>query len=94
MEPLTGAPEYMAHTYPWEEVIHRAFSRDKDPDATNKYLATLPNGPTFYRNLTTAPTKEFIADEISKVRSRNQTRRTQDKANALTEYRQIAQRHI
>ena len=77
------------NTVTWEEAIHRAFSGDKDPETTHRYLATLPHGPTFFRNLTTAPTKEFIADEIAKVRSRNQTRRTQDKANALTEYRQM-----
>ena len=74
------------HTYPWEEAIHCAFSGDKNPETTNRYLATLPHSPTFYQNLTTAPTKEFIADEILKVRRRNQTRQTQDKANALTEY--------
>ena len=33
--------------------------------------------------------KKFIADEISKVRRRNQTRRTEDKANVLTENRQM-----
>jgi hypothetical protein len=82
-------PNIWPHTFTWEEAIHRAFSGDKDPYATNRYLATLPHGPTFYRNFTTAPTKKFIADEISKVRRRNQTRRTQDKANALTEYRQM-----
>jgi hypothetical protein len=65
------------------------FCGDKDPEAINRYLAILPHGPTFYRNLTTAPTKESIASEILRVRSRNQTRRTQDKANNLTEYRQM-----
>ena len=35
------------------------------------------------------PTKEFIANKIAKVRNRNQTRRSKDKANNLTEYRQM-----
>jgi hypothetical protein len=82
-------PNIWPHTYPWEEVIHRSFSGDKDLEAINRYLSTLPHGPTFYQNLTTAPTKEFIADEISKLRRRNQTHRTEDKANTLTEYRQM-----
>jgi len=77
------------HTFTWEEAIHHAFCGDKDPEAVTRYLTTITHGPTFYRNLNTAPTKEFIASEISKVRSRNQTRRTQDKANNLTEYRQM-----
>ena len=82
-------PNLWPHTFPWEEAIHRAFSGDKDPEAVNRYLTTIPHGPTYYRNLTTAPTKEFIASEIAKVRSRNQSRQTQDKANNLTEYRQM-----
>ena len=77
------------HTFTWDEAIHHAFCGDKDPEAVTRYLTTITHGPTFYRNLNTAPTKEFIASEISKVRSRNQTRRTQDKANNLTEYRQM-----
>ena len=82
-------PNLWPHTFPWGKAIHHAFSGDKGPEAVNRYLATIPYGPTYYRNLTTAPTKEFIANEISKVQSRNQTRRTQDKANNLTEYRQM-----
>ena len=62
-------PNLWPHTFTWEEAIHCAFSGDKDPEAVHRYLATIPHGPTYYRNLTTAPTKEFIASEISKVRS-------------------------
>ena len=47
------------------------------------------NGPTYYRNLTAAPSKEFIATEISTIRSKNQSRRIHDKAVNLTEYRQM-----
>ena len=47
------------------------------------------NGPTYYRNLTTAPSKEFIATEISTIRSKNKSRRIHDKAVNLTEYRQM-----
>ena len=77
------------HTFTWEEAIHRAFCGNKDPEAVNRYIATFTHGPTHYRNLTASPTKEFIASEIAKVRNRNQTRRSQDKANNLTEYRQM-----
>ena len=76
-------------TFPWEEAIHRAFSKDKDPEAVQRYLASMGNGPTYYRILTTAPSKEFIATEISTVRRKNQTRRIHDKAVNLTEYRQM-----
>ena len=76
-------------TYPWEEAIHRAFSSDKDPEAVQRYLASIRYGPTHYRNLSTAPSKEFIANEISTIRSKNQSRRTHDKAAQLTEYRQM-----
>ena len=82
-------PNIWPHTFTWEEAIHRAFCGDKDPETVNRYIATISYGPTYYRNLTTAPTKEFIATEIAKVRSRNQTRRSKNKANNLTEYRQM-----
>ena len=65
------------------------FCNDKDPDTVNRYIATVTYGPTYYRNLTTAPTKAFIASRLAKIRSRNQTRRSKDKANNLTEYRQM-----
>ena len=70
----------------WEEAIHRAFSKDKDPEAVQRYLASMGNGPTYYRTLTTALSKEFIATEISTIRSENQSRRIHDKAVNLTEY--------
>ena len=76
-------------TFSWEEAIHRAFSSDKDPEAIQRYINLIGKGPTYYRNLTAAPSKEFISKEISIIRSKNQTRRTQDKANNLTEYRQM-----
>ena len=76
-------------TFPWEEAIHRAFSNDKDPEAVQRYIASIGNGPNYYRNLTTAPSKEFIAKELSTIRSKNQSRRTHDKAANLTEYRQM-----
>ena len=60
-------PNLWPHTFPWKEAIHHAFCGDKDPEAVSRYLATLPHGPMFYRNLTTALTKEFIASKISKV---------------------------
>ena len=47
------------------------------------------NGPTYYKTLTTAPSKEFIATKISTIRSKNQSRRIHDKAVNLTEYRQM-----
>jgi hypothetical protein len=74
---------------PLGKAIHRAFCGDKDPKAVSRYLATLPHGTTFYCKLTTAPTKVFLASKISKVRCQNQTRRTQNKADNLTEYRQM-----
>jgi len=78
-----------ALTYPWEEAIHRAFSNDKDPEAVQRYINMIGNGPNYYRNLVTVPSKEFIGKEISIIRSKNQSRRTQDKAANLTEYRQM-----
>ena len=36
-----------------------------------------------------APSKEFIAKEISTLRNKNQSRRTHDRAAHLTEYRQM-----
>ena len=82
-------PNIWPHTFTWKQAIHHAFCGDKDPEAVNRYIATITHGPTYYRNLTAAPTKEFIASEIAKVRNRNLTRRSQDKANNLTEYRQM-----
>jgi hypothetical protein len=76
-------------TFSWEEAIHRAFSYDKDPEAVQRYINSIGKDPTYYRNLTAAPSKEFIAKEIFIIQSKNQTRRTQDKANNLTEYRQM-----
>ena len=78
---LIHSPGRKPFTEPSVETKTRKPSADISPPS--------PHGPTYYRNLTTAPTKEFIANEISKVRSRNQTRRTQDKTNNLTEYRQM-----
>jgi hypothetical protein len=82
-------PNIWSHTFTWEEAIHRVFCGDKDPEAVRQYIATLPQSPTYYHNLAAAPMKEFVASEISKTRNRNQTRRTQEKANNLTEYRQM-----
>jgi hypothetical protein len=79
----------MAAHIPLDEATHRAFKGDSDPKAVNRYLATLSHGQIYHRNLATAPTKEFITNEISKTQSQNQTRRIQDEANALTEYRQL-----
>ena len=73
MEPLPRAPQPIwPHTFPWEEAIHRAFSGDKDPEAVNRYIATIPHGPTYYRNLTTAPTKERRKKERKKERKKNE----------------------
>ena len=47
------------------------------------------NGPNYYRNLTAAPSKKFIGKELSIIRSKNQSRRTHDKAANLNEYRQM-----
>jgi hypothetical protein len=76
-------------TFPWEEAIHRAFSNDKDPEAVQYYIESIGKGLAYSWNLTNAPSKEFIAKEISIIRRKNQSRRTHDKANNLTEYRQM-----
>ena len=76
-------------TFPWEAAIHKAFCGDHDPDAVIQYISHLRHSPTYYRNLTTAPTKEFIATEITNLRRTNQTRRNQDRADNATEYRQM-----
>ena len=47
-------PNIWPHTFTWEEAIHRAFCGDKDPEAVNRYIATISYGPTYYRNLTAA----------------------------------------
>ena len=75
-------------TFPWEKAIHRAFCDDKDPVAVTRYIFTITYGPTYYCNLTAAHIKEFIAGEIIRV-SKKQTLRIHDKANNLTEYRQM-----
>jgi hypothetical protein len=67
-------------TFQWEEAIHKAFCGDQDPDAVTQYTNHLRYSPTYYRNLITASTKEFIATEITNLRRSNQTRRNQDRA--------------
>ena len=89
MESPRILPNIWPYTFTWEEAIHRAFCGDKDPEAVSRYIATILHVSTYYRNLTAAPMKEFIASEIAKVRNRNQARRSQDKANNPTEYRQM-----
>ena len=58
-------------TFSWEEAIHRAFSNDKDPKAVQRYINLIGKYPTYYRNLTAAPSKEFITKEISINQSKN-----------------------
>ena len=48
-----------ALTFPWEEAIYRAFSNDKDLEVVQRYIASIGNGPTYYRNLTTSPPQEI-----------------------------------
>ena len=40
-----------------EEAIHKAFCGDQDPEAVNRYQNQLRYNPTYYRNLTMAPTR-------------------------------------
>ena len=76
-------------TFIWEEAIHKAFCGDKDPEAVGRYQSQLRYNPTYYRNLTLAPTREFIAKEIALLRRSNQTRRSQDRADHATDYRKM-----
>jgi hypothetical protein len=76
-------------TFPWEKAIHRAFSNYKDPETVQRHITSIGNGPIYYRNLITAPFKEFIAKALSIIRSKNQSRRIHDKATNLTEYRKM-----
>jgi Reverse transcriptase (RNA-dependent DNA polymerase) len=85
--PLHALPNICNLTFPWEEAIHKAFSGDKDPEAVIRYQNQLRYNPTYYRNLTSAPTREFIAKEIAPLRHSNRTRRAQDRANYATDYR-------
>ena len=62
---------------------------DKDPEAVDRYQNQLRYNPTYYHNLTLAPTREFIAKEIALRRRTNQTRRSQDRAVHATEYRKM-----
>ena len=87
--PSHTLPNICNLTFPWEEAIHKAFCGDPDPEAVNRYQTQLRYNPTYYRNLTTAPTREFIAKEITLLRRTNQTRRAQDRADHATEYRKM-----
>ena len=49
-----------------------------DPEAVDRYQNQLRYNPAYYRNLTLAPTREFIVKEIALLRRSNQTRRFQD----------------
>jgi hypothetical protein len=61
--------------------------------SNTKAVARYPNqlryNPTYYRNLTSAPTREFIAKEIALDHRFNQTQRTQDRADHATAYRKM-----
>ena len=72
--PSHTLPNLCNLTFIWEEAIHKAFCGNKDPEAVVRYPTQLRYNPTYYRNLTTAPTREFIAKEIALLRRSNQTR--------------------
>ena len=71
------------------EDLHKAFCGDKDLEAVARYQNHLRYNPTYYRNLTTVPTHEFIAKKIALLRRSNQTRRSQDRADHATDYRKM-----
>ena len=87
--PSHTLPNICNLTFTWEEAIHKSFCGDKDPEAVVRYQTQLRYNPTYYRNLTSAPTREFIAKEIALLRCSNQTRRFQDRADHATDYRKM-----
>ena len=69
--PSHALPNICNLTFPWEETIHHALCGDKDPRAVARYQNQLRYNQTYYRNLTSAPTREFIAKEIALLRPSN-----------------------
>ena len=89
MEPLTRPSQHLQPHLPMGRSHTQSLLWDKDLEAVDRYQNQLRYNPTYYRNLILAPTREFIAKEITLLRRTNQTRRSQDRADHATEYRKM-----